>query len=661
MGSSTTQVCGGEGNHDDHHPITIWEVNKERLELMHRKISDPPKLLTKAAAKSSCCIFRVPQRFMDINGKSYQPHIVSIGPYHRGDPNLKMVEEHKWRYLGTLLSRIHTRGLSLEHLLMSVGQLEAKARDSYSETIHLDTHEFVEMMVLDACFVIELFRKVGNVVQFEADDPIVTMAWIIPFFYRDLLRLQNQIPFFILECCFDLSRMPGEESGPSLSSLALGFFNNAMQRPDDIIARYDNLKGRHLLDLVRSSYIGFDLHEPLADQDENKPTPMIHSVSKLRRAGIKLREGKGDSFLVVKFSHGVIEMPAITIDETMSSFLLNCVAYEQCHMGSSMHFTTYATFLDCLINTYKDVEYLTDHNIIENYFGTDSEVARFINDLGKEVAFDIERCYLSKLFNDIDNYYHNSWHVQWASFKYTYFDTPWSFISALAALVLLLLTVAQTTYTIYVSGVLPRLIRTQPGSRTWLWWTKLIANKSLQVTPKTSQDSSWSKVSTDMSSSIPAINDQLQYHFNSTVMGSFPQPTRPINCFSNLEEPIQYEYDSPQTSYTYNTDNVAPFESRRHDQETEDGEKETMEALLGAISELHDKPPASVRSKVNLDELNVPRKPSSGSRGVKSTNSTSTRGIDEKGSLAELSQKLERFKIRTIQAGGVVVKDEEEK
>jgi len=58
-------------------------------------------------------------------------------------------------------------------------------------------------------------------------------------------------------------------------------------------------------------------------------------------------------------------------------------------------------------------------------------------------------CYLSGLFDEVHQYYGNSWHVQWASFKYTYFDTPWSFISALAALVLLVLTVGQTYFAAY--------------------------------------------------------------------------------------------------------------------------------------------------------------------------------------------------------------------
>ena len=142
-------------------------------------------------------------------------------------------------------------------------------------------------------------------------------------------------------------------------------------------------------------------------------------------------------------------MPPITIDDFMISFLLNCVAFEQCYSGRSKDVTTYVTLLDCLINTYRDVEYLCERNIIENHFGTEGEMAHFINNAGRDVAFDIDVCYLCQLFKQVHQYYQSGLHVQWASFKYTYFDTPWSFISALAAFVLLLLTLAQTYFTAY--------------------------------------------------------------------------------------------------------------------------------------------------------------------------------------------------------------------
>ncbi|ESQ52273.1 hypothetical protein EUTSA_v10016644mg [Eutrema salsugineum] len=429
-------------------------IFKIHIDKMHKKLKEPPRLLSSAAGKPTCSIFRVPQSMIDCNGRCYEPRVVSVGPYHRGQTHLQMIEEHKWLYLNTLLTRTHqTKSLTLEDYMKNVKSVEEEARECYSESINMESDEFNEMMVLDGCFILELFRKVSKLVPFEQDDPLVAMSWVLPFFYRDFIRIENQIPFFVLESLFDLTRGDNEkETNASLPSLAFAFFNNTMHRTSEDIARFKDLGAKHLLDLVRSSLIPeSELHAPPVTNQGKKKTPsnIIHSISKLRRAGIKIRELKdAESFLVVRFTHGAIEMPSITVDDFMSSFLQNCVAYEQCHVACSMHFTTYATLLDCLMNTHKDVEYLCDHNIIENYFGTEAEVAEFVNSLGKDVAFDIRQCYLRDLFEQVNEYYKSSWHVEWASFKYTYFSSPWSFVSALAAFVLLILSIIQTIYTI---------------------------------------------------------------------------------------------------------------------------------------------------------------------------------------------------------------------
>ncbi|KAK4392091.1 hypothetical protein Sango_1986900 [Sesamum angolense] len=406
-----------EEDRNDEHVVKIWQVNEERLTRMQQKIADTPRILSRSAGKSSCCIFKVPQSLTDINGRCYQPHIVSVGPFHHGDPRLRMIEEHKWRFLGTLLKRTQAaKALSLEDFLQAVQPLEAEARECYSSIIHFSGDEFIEMLVLDGCFVIELFRKFGGVVPFEADDPLLSMSWVYSFFLRDLIRLENQIPFFVLQCLFDLTRMPGEESGPSLSNLTLSFFNNALQRSDEFVNKFQNPKPKHLLDLLRTSFIPDGYEEPTQSTYTNTHAGRYRNADDNNR---RFHE------LVLAELRGVRAMPQ-----------------------GLLPMTTYATLLDCLINTAKDVEYLCDKNILENYFGTDGEVARFINNMGKDVSFDIDMCYLSELFNEVNHYYRNHWHVHWASFKYTYFKTPWSFISALAAFVLLVLTVAQTLFTI---------------------------------------------------------------------------------------------------------------------------------------------------------------------------------------------------------------------
>lgn len=170
---------------------------------MHKKILEPPRLLRKSAGKKACRIFRVPQSFIEINGKSYQPHIVAVGPYYHGEDRVKMIHEHKWRYLGNLLNRSkNTKRLGLEDFLKAVDSLEMKARECFSGTIHLDTDEFVELLVLDGIFFIELFRLVAGLVRIEANNPLIAVTWILYHcFTKTFSDLKIKYHTLILNAC----------------------------------------------------------------------------------------------------------------------------------------------------------------------------------------------------------------------------------------------------------------------------------------------------------------------------------------------------------------------------------------------------------------------------------------------------------------------------
>ncbi|XVF05226.1 hypothetical protein REPUB_Repub05bG0153700 [Reevesia pubescens] len=470
VGTSQRKEVNGESYHQVIRVMEsadMDETSHQVIRIMETKINQPPKLLSKYAGNMSCCIFRVPESLVRINRKAYQPHIVSIGPYHHGKEHLKMMQEHKWRFLGSLLHRTRRHDVGLIDLFQAIKQKEESIRECYSETIGIDSNGLIEMMVLDGCFIIELFCIVGGLAYTNLDDPIFNMQWILSFLMRDLLRLENQIPFFVIEILFNLSILgSGQENVPSIARLSLEFFNYMVQRPVEVLEKHDNLTGIHLLDLFRMSFLppsseqtsrnsssSFEETSRKSSSSEetsrNSTSPteetstksnsieetstflqLIPSAGKLRLAGIQFKPGKSDSFLDVKFSNGVLQIPLLTIDDFSSSVFLNCVAFEQCYNHCSNHITTYATFMGCLINTHSDAGFLCDRKIIENYYGTDEEIARFFNNVRKDVAFDIEKSYLSKLFEDVNEYYRNDWHVRWAGFKHTYFDTPWSFMSS---------------------------------------------------------------------------------------------------------------------------------------------------------------------------------------------------------------------------------------
>jgi hypothetical protein len=243
-----------------------------------------------------------------------------------------------------------------------------------------------------------------------------------------------------------------------------------MRRTSEVIERYANSENPpplHLLDLVRSSLIPNDPTPPLKDADtciyipcfptvwqkeDDTKIQFIPCISNLRRSGITVKPNKAESFLAVKFDCGVIKMPSITMNDFMRSLLLNCLVFEQCHESSSKVVSVYATFLDCLVNTTEDVQYLREHNVIESVIdidlADDEDVALFINKLGKGLNFDKKHFYLDKVFNDVDKYHRNCCNVHCASFRHKYLSSPWSCISVLAAAVLLVLAIAQTYYAV---------------------------------------------------------------------------------------------------------------------------------------------------------------------------------------------------------------------
>ncbi|KAG6672094.1 hypothetical protein I3842_16G040400 [Carya illinoinensis] len=435
------------------------EFTQQELNIIDEQVTkyseEAKKLQEEADRRSTSCIYKVLPRLKKINGNSlYEPNMVSIGPYYYNLRNemFKMAEDCKRKCFGSLLIRNRDQAMQIntyKRCLQRIRELEVDIRKCYSEEFEVDGIEFLEMMVLDACFIIEIIEMVGSLGRVDFSESLAALEWIVPYFYRDFLLLENQIPFFVLEEIYALTRnISVEESRRKLKLAALGFFKNGMKRSDSIlgfiIMNFDQIGTvtvLHLLDLVRSSLIPSNFPQRKKFLSD---TPFIHCISKLRLAGIKVSPGKAPSLLEVKFQRGVIKVPNIAIDDLMRCLLLNCVAFEQCHQRSSKYFTVYATFLDCLVNTSEDVEYLGKCNVIDNYLADDSEAADFINRAGKDLVLNVNHgFYLQKLFEDVEKHYKNRWMWKWANFKREYFNKPWLLLSAAGGILLVVATSFQ--------------------------------------------------------------------------------------------------------------------------------------------------------------------------------------------------------------------------
>ncbi|KAG6718450.1 hypothetical protein I3842_04G150400 [Carya illinoinensis] len=92
-----------------------------------------------------CCTYKVPNHFRKLNEDAYTPRIISIGPFHHGNPKLQTMEKYKVRYLMNFMEQTKTKL-----------------------------------------------------------DKIVIKPWLTARMQLDFLLLENQLPFFIIEKLYKL-------------------------------------------------------------------------------------------------------------------------------------------------------------------------------------------------------------------------------------------------------------------------------------------------------------------------------------------------------------------------------------------------------------------------------------------------------------------------
>ncbi|KAH1157704.1 hypothetical protein GLYMA_11G052900v4 [Glycine max] len=375
-----------------------------------------------ASSWSKLSIYKIPHYLRDGSGddKSFAPQIVSIGPYHHGKKRLRPMDCHKWRSLNHVLKRTKH---DIELYLNSMKEIEERARSCYEGPISLSSNEFVEMLVLDGCFVLELFRGATEGFKqlgYSRNDPVFAMRGSMHSIQRDMIMLENQLPLQTLGTQLGKPEMKG-----LVSSLVLRFFDPLMPT-DEPLTKSDRNK-------LESSLGGTNTFDPLSDQEG------LHCLDVFRRS--LLRSGPQPD--------GKLQIPRLLIHDGTKSLFLNLIAFEQCHLDCSNDITSYVIFMDNLINSPEDVGYLHYRGIIEHWLGSDAEVADLFNRLCQEVVFDINNSYLSLLSEEVNRYYNHRWNTWCASLRHNYFSNPWAIISLVAAVVLLLLTLAHTYYSIY--------------------------------------------------------------------------------------------------------------------------------------------------------------------------------------------------------------------
>ncbi|PQQ20372.1 UPF0481 protein [Prunus yedoensis var. nudiflora] len=392
----------------------------------------------------SVCIFRVPKELREHNEKKYTPDHVSIGPLHRAKQTT-VPQDDKWRYCYALLNRKPNLEATLSICVKALRELEHKARRCYEGEIDISSSDdFVQLLLIDGCFIIELFLKYAYKSLRSRRDPIFTKPGMLFGLRCDMALLENQIPFFVVQRLFQLVPLPPKCNEP-LNELASRFYRRIIPGDDEhVIKDKFNQEGYHLLDLIRHCILPT---YPKLHLKEDVPPKDLDCAKNLKRAGIKFKTARSQSFLDIKFAHGVFKIPPLEVHHCTETLLRNLIALEQHQLDDTIqHVTSYAFLMGCLIASEKDVKLLRRRQILIHDEKKDNEVYEIFKKLCKEIK--PTDFYYARLFQEVAEYIKNkSWHEKRKNLD-THLKTPTSVMVFVAAILLLLLTFVGACFSV---------------------------------------------------------------------------------------------------------------------------------------------------------------------------------------------------------------------
>ncbi|XP_049387639.1 putative UPF0481 protein At3g02645 isoform X2 [Solanum stenotomum] len=401
----------------------------------------------------SSTIFKVNVWLRESNPVAYTPKMVSIGPYHKKNHQLGPMKKYKLLYLRRFLQR--KEGLDVESCISELEKQKEEVLKCYNDIEDHDTdnsHEFCQMLLLDGCFVVEFIREYCEMCR-EGEEKIININ--DNYIFRDLMLLENQLPFFVLNQLYDMTKQDDELPLAILVGNSFTFFVDLPKMtPESFKKTKCNAKDiKHLLHLVHIfSCQGNRMKKSTDDITWHMVMP---NATELSEAGVsfakvsfinKNKDNIGDmtNLLDIKFEKGLMEIPCFRVEDDTETVLRNLIAYEQqSYDVHPTYFSDYATFMDHLIDSDKDVNLLRQKGIIVNWIGEDKEVASLFNKIGNGVTT-YNDFYYKEEFIKAGEHCQKPWNRMKANLKHNYFSSPWVGASTVAAIILLILTTIQT-------------------------------------------------------------------------------------------------------------------------------------------------------------------------------------------------------------------------
>ncbi|KAI8556945.1 hypothetical protein RHMOL_Rhmol05G0296500 [Rhododendron molle] len=321
---------------------------------------------------------------------------------------------------------------------------------------NITSYAFVKDMLVNSDRDIQVLEKAKG----QETDPIFGNSMTVYTVENDLVLLENQIPFFVLEKLFQLTvgRIPDRsDNNWSLTNYVWGCYEKKVSPVGDSTnartwcspseycvlcfgdKQENSARAKKKVLLTEYYHILHYIHDRCLPREQEEPGEVIlmPSASELHFAGVEFVPDGGDNLFKFKFSkykglfgrcrRARLVIPPLVINDDTELYLRNLIAFEQYCPGISENITSYAFVMDMLVNSDKDIQVLEKAKVMRNYLGASRDATNLFNRLCKETA--LGEFVFAETCNRANDYSKSFWPQHMAHLRRTYFASPWTFIA----------------------------------------------------------------------------------------------------------------------------------------------------------------------------------------------------------------------------------------
>uniref|UniRef100_A0A0A9AMJ2 Uncharacterized protein n=1 Tax=Arundo donax TaxID=35708 RepID=A0A0A9AMJ2_ARUDO len=309
-------------------------------------------------------------------------------------PELQAMEEVKHTAVNYFFQGLAE---SREETYKKIIPIAHKARDCYANTgavTGITDEKFATMTFVDACFLVQFMDEMCHA-RGETFQLTSTIQPYMIGILRDILLLENQIPWPVVKFIMALRRFPTGEIVGFMASYLHGSKSKESYRIDINESCYK--KPSHLLCLIRlcefeaAAAADIKLKQGRRARFSGKVLPVSTSAAELKEMGIMLK-ASGTHFSAMWMIMECTIFPKIYLaplhlDNTSACWLVNMVAFEMCVESvwtDDYPVNSYLAILSLLVDKKDDLRELRIKRIVDGL--TDRQTLEFFGGLGQNLC-----------------------------------------------------------------------------------------------------------------------------------------------------------------------------------------------------------------------------------------------------------------------------------